>query len=342
MTTRTHTSRTLRHLGAPALVVATTLALSACGGVKTTTGGGGGDASASYPNGNIEMSVGASAGGSSDLISRALSAGMSKELGVSMPVINKPGANGALVAKELKGAAPNGQKIAVQNASLFAITPLAVSEAEVTKVEDFDVVYGVSIDDYVMVTNPRSGLKTLADIKASGKNIKYGTTGVGTGAQLASALTFKTAGINSTPVPFDGGAPNLTAVLGNQVDASTLQVGEAVENIRSGKLVPLAVFSAERVTYLPEVKTAKEQGFDVQVQQYRFITTPKGAPQNVKDTLVDAAKKTYATDAYKKFNEDNNLTPMEISGQEVVTKLTEDAARYKGLVEQYGIDMKSK
>ncbi|WP_307781276.1 Bug family tripartite tricarboxylate transporter substrate binding protein [Agilicoccus flavus] len=246
----------LRTVGALAV---TSLALSACGGVKTSTGGGGGDASATYPSGNIEMSVGASAGGSSDLISRALSTGMGKELGVSMPVINKPGANGALVAKELKGAKPDGSKIAVQNASLFAITPLAVSEAEVTKIEDFDVIYGVSIDDYVMVTNPKSGYKTLADVKAAGKNIKYGTTGVGTGAQLASALTFKTAGVNATPVPFDGGAPNLTAVLGNQVDASTLQVGEAVENIKSGKLVPLAVFSGKRVTYLPEVKTARSR-----------------------------------------------------------------------------------
>lgn len=330
--------RALRTAG---IVAASSLALSACGGVKTSSGSGGGDGS-EYPTKNIEMSVGASAGGSSDLISRALSAGMGKELGVSMPVINKPGANGALVAKELAGAPADGYKIAVQNASLFAITPLAVSEAEATKIDSFDVVQGVSVDDYVMVTNPQSGFKSIADLKSSGKNIKYGTTGVGTGAQLSSALTFKSADINATAVPFDGGAPNLTAVLGNQVDASTMQIGEAIENINSGKLVPLAVFSPERISYLPDVKTAKEQGFDVQVQQYRFITTPKGTPQNVKDKLTEAAKATYATEDYKKFNEQNSLTPMEISGEEVVAKLTADAQRYKSLTEKFGIDLKAK
>lgn len=335
------TTRTRQALRTAGVLAAASLALSACGGVKTTTGGGGGgDQTASYPTGNIEMSVGASAGGSSDLISRALSAGMSKDLGVSMPVLNKPGANGALVAKELMSANPDGYKIAVQNASLFAITPLAVSEAEAIAVDDFDIVHGVSIDDYVMVTNPKSGFKTLADVKAANRPIRYGTTGVGTGAQLASALTFKTAGVNATAVPFDGGAPNLTAVLGNQVDASTLQIGEAIENIRSGKLVPLAVFSEQRIGYLPDVPTAKEQDIDVQVQQYRFLTTPKGAPQEVEDRLTKAAQATFATEEYKKFNEENSLTPMEVPGAEVVSKLNADKERYAQLVQQHGVDMK--
>lgn len=337
------TTRTRQALRAAGLLAAASLALSACGGVKTTTGGGGGGGNtAGYPTGNIEMSVGASAGGSSDLISRALSAGMSKDLGVSMPVLNKPGANGALVAKELMGAKPDGYKIAVQNASLFAITPLAVSEAEAIKVDDFDILQGVSIDDYVMVTNPKSGFNSLDDIKAANRAIRYGTTGVGTGAQLASALTFKTAKVDATAVPFDGGAPNLTAVLGNQVDASTIQIGEAIENIRSGKLKALAVFSDQRIGYLQDVPTAKEQGIDVQVQQYRFLTTPKGAPQEVKDRLIQAAKATFATAEYKKFNEENSLTPMEVPGEEVVTRLNADTKRYADLVQQYGIDMKSK
>ena len=184
--------------------------LSACGGVKTTSTGGEGK----YPTGNIQMSVGASPGGSTDLITRAIAEGLGKELGVSVPVVNKPGANGALNAKELQSAKPDGYKIAVQNASLFTITPLAVSAAEAVKVDDFDLITGISQDDYVLAAPAGSGYKTIADLKKSGKNIKYGTTGVGTGAQLASALTFKVAGIPSTDVPFDGGAPAMTALLG--------------------------------------------------------------------------------------------------------------------------------
>ncbi|GAA3699455.1 tripartite tricarboxylate transporter substrate binding protein [Nonomuraea antimicrobica] len=315
---------------------AAAIALTACGGVKTTSSGGGdGD----YPSGNIEFSVGASAGGSTDLITRALAQGMGKQLGVSAPVLNKPGANGALNAKELQSAKPDGYKIAVQNASLFTITPLTVSPAEATKIDSFDVITGVSRDDYVMATNTRSGYTSIEDMKKAGKTIRYGTTGVGTGAQLASALTFKTAGIEATAVPFDGGAPNLTALLGNQVDVSTMQIGEAIENIEAGKLVPLAVFSEQRIPYLPDVKTAKEQGFDVLVTQYRFLTAPKGTPESVKAKLLDVARKTFATPEYKKFNEDNSLTPMEVSPQEVLTALRNDATTYQAQLGKFGISL---
>ncbi len=100
-------------------------------------------------------------------------------------MINKEGANGALAANEVKSAENDGSTISVQNASLFAITPLAVSEDEVTSIDDFDVVYGVSRDDYVMVTNPKSGYKTIDDLKAAGKKISYATTGVGTAPSSA-------------------------------------------------------------------------------------------------------------------------------------------------------------
>lgn len=321
-----------------ALAGASVLALTACGGVQTSTGGGGGD-DASYPSGTVEMYVGASAGGSSDLISRAVSKGLSDALGGTFAVINREGANGALAAAEIKDAKNDGSVIGIQNASLFAITPLAVKESEVTSIDDVEVVGGVSRDDYVLVTSPKSGLKDLDDIKGASKTLTYATTGVGTGAQLSCALTFETAGATSKPVPFDGGAPALTAVLGGQVDTACLQIGEAVENIESGKLTPVTVFAPERIEYLKDVPTAKEQGLDVEVFQYRFMTVPKGTPQDVKDTIAKGMKDTFATDAYKKFNEQNSLTPMEVSGEEVTTQLEADKKRYAELVEKYDLDL---
>lgn len=313
--------------------------LSACGGVKTTSTGGD---EGKYPTGNIQMSVGASPGGSTDLITRAIAEGLGKELGVSVPVVNKPGANGALNAKELQSAKADGYKIAVQNASLFTITPLAVSAAEAVKVDDFDLITGISQDDYMLAAPAGSGYKNIADLKKAGKNIKYGTTGVGTGAQLATALTFKVAGIPSTDVPFDGGAPAMTALLGSQVDVATFQIGEGIENVKAGKLVPLAVFSAERIKFLPDVPTAKEQGYDVVVSQYRFLTAPKGTPEDVKTKLAEAAKTTFGTEAYKKFNEANFLTPIEVAPDEIGKILDEASTKYKAQIDQYGIQLGAK
>jgi tripartite-type tricarboxylate transporter receptor subunit TctC len=330
--------RTARVRAGLAAVAITGLFVTACGGVESSSGRGGDD-TADYPSGTVEMLVGASAGGSSDLISRAVSKGLSDDLKASFPVINKPGANGALAAAEVAKAAPDGSTIAIQNASLFTITPLAVAENEATSIEDFDVVHGVSRDDYVMVTNPKSGFKTLDDIKNAKEKVTFGTTGVGTGSQLSCTLLFESTGAESEAVPFDGGAPALTALLGNQVDTACLQVGEAIENIQSAKLVPLTVFGPERIEYLPDTQTAKEQGLEVEVTQYRFMTVPKGTPQNVKDALVKGLKATFATQEYKDFNKQNSLTPMEIEGAEVVTQLQNDQKRYADLVEQHKITL---
>jgi tripartite-type tricarboxylate transporter receptor subunit TctC len=318
------------------LTTTAALALTACGGVDTTTGG---DDGGEYPSGAVEMYVGADPGGSSDLISRAVATGLSDELGETFSVINKPGSNGALAAAEVTKAEPDGSIIAIQNASLFAITPLAVSEDEVTDIGDFEVVQGVSRDDYVMVTNPDSGIASVDDLKAAKGKVTYGTTGVGTGSQLSCALLVGSAGAQGEAVPFDGGAPALTAVLGGQVDTACLQIGEAIENIEAGKIVPLTVFGSERVEYLPDVPTAQEQGLDVEVVQYRFMTVPKGTPQDVKDTIVEAMQATFETEEYQSFNEDNSLTPMEISGEEVVTQLEADKERYAALVEEFGINL---
>lgn len=329
---RHHTTRLALVVGAAAL------ALTACDGVSTSTGGGGGDGE-DYPSGTVEMLVGASAGGSSDLISRAVSQGLSDSLGGTFPVINREGANGAIAAAEVAGAEPDGSTIAIQNASLFAITPLAVSEDEVTSIDDFDVVHGISRDDYVMVTTAGGTYADLDAIKAATETVTYGTTGVGTGAQVSCALLLGSAGVQGEAVPFDGGAPALTAVLGGQVDTACLQVGEAVENIQSGKLVPLTVFSPERIEYLPDVPTAQEQGLDVEVAQYRFLTVPEGTPDDVKDALVEGLQATFESEDYQAFNEQNSLTPMEIPGDEVVAQLEADKTRYAELVEEYGIDL---
>ena len=334
----TNAFRRPRLSAALAATAAAGLVLTACGGVQTSTGAGSGGGN--YPNGTVEMYVGASPGGSSDLISRAVSKGLNDNLHASFPVINREGANGALAAAEVSKAKPDGSTIAIQNASLFAITPLAVSPDEVTNIDDFDVVYGVSRDDYVLVTNPASGFKTLKDLENANRVARYGTTGVGTGAQLAAALLFKSTNVESQAVPFDGGAPALAAVLGNQIDVASLQVGEAIENIQSGKLVPLSVFGPERIEYLPNVPTAKEQGLDVEVAQYRFMTVPKGTPKEVQDKLIEGMQATFKTEDYKAFNKQNSLTPMEQPGGEVLAQLQADQKRYADMVKQYSISLR--
>jgi tripartite-type tricarboxylate transporter receptor subunit TctC len=312
------------------------LTLTACG---SNLDGGSGDG-ADFPGGDpVTIYVGQDPGGSTDLIARALADTVSDDLGVAVTVENKPGANGALAAKELAGKEPNGHTLMIYNGSLAYITPLAVPEDEALDIADYEIVTGISQDDYVLVSAPSSGLKTIDDLEKAGKAIKYGTTGVGTGSQLSQALLFAQTGIEATAVPFDGGSPTLTAVLGGQVDVGAIQLGEAVEQIEAGELTPIVTFAEERPSYLPDTPTAVEEGYDVPVQQSRAVFAPKGTPKEVLDRLRGSFQKAFGTDAYKKFNEDNQLTPNEVDGTELRSQWTDNLDKYRAVVEEHGIEL---
>jgi tripartite-type tricarboxylate transporter receptor subunit TctC len=310
------------------------LSITACGG---NVGGAGAD-SAAFPESPVNVTVGQAAGGSTDLIARALGEGMATDLGQPVTVVNQPGANGALATKEVAGKPADGYELVLLNASLITITPLTVPEEEAVSLDDLEVIKGLSQDDYVLVASADSGFTSLDDIKAAG-NLTYGTTGVGTGSQLAQALLFAEAGIDGTEVPFDSGSPALTAVMGDQVQVATIQLGEAKPQIDAGTVTPILTFSAERNEFLPDVKTATEAGYDIPVSQYRALAAPKGLPEDVKNRLVESVNATLGTEAYQSFNEQNLLTPHEISGEEVTQEWNALRDQYAQLVEENNISL---
>jgi tripartite-type tricarboxylate transporter receptor subunit TctC len=331
--TTNHRSRRWAATGAG---LALALSLAACGG---NVGGGSSSDSAKFPDGPITILVGADPGGSTDLIARAAAKSASDELGVAVTVENKAGANGALAAGELANSDADGQTLGIFNGSLAFITPLAVSDDEAVSIKDYEVVTGLSLDDYVLVTSPKSGFKTVKDLAAAGRPVTFGTTGVGTGSQLSQELLFHQAGIDSTSVPFDGGSPTLTAVLGGQVDVGSIQLGEAIEQIQAGELTPIVTFAKKRPSYLSDTPTAIEAGYDVPVQQARALVAPKGTSSKVISALKAAFRKAFESDAYKKFNEDNQLTPWEVDGDEVVSTWTDNLDKYRSVVDKYKINL---
>lgn len=321
---------------------ATAFALAACGGnlgaesgASDGAAGGGGD----FPSGPVTLHVGQAAGGSTDRIARTTAEGLSAELGVSVPVVNSPGANGALATQEVAGMAPDGQNLILLNASLITITPLALGADQVPSLDDLDVLKGLSQDDYVLVASAESGFTSLDDVKAASGELTMGTTGVGTGSQLSQAILFAQAGIEGSEVPFDSGSPALTAVMGNQVNVATIQLGEAKPQIDGGTVVPIAVFSQERNTYLPDTPTAIEAGYEVPVSQYRAVAAPKGLPEGVRSALIAGIDAAISTEAYTEFNEQNMFTPTGISGEEVVATWNDLATKYRELTDEHAISL---
>lgn len=328
-TRRTTRSTTLVTAGA-----ALALTTSACGGVTSGT------ASADdYPSENIRLTVGQEAGGSTDLIARAVADEAQDALGSSLTVENQPGANGAIATQEVAAQEPDGYELVLLNASLITTTSLVVDEDEEVTLDDLDIVAGLSQDDYIMIANADSEIDTVDDMVEADRTISYGTTGIGTGSQLAQLLLMEEAEISGNEVPFDSGAPALTAVMGDQVEVATVQVGEAMPQIEAGTVKPIVVFSEDRIDYLSDVPTAVEEGYEIPISQYRALALPAGAPDEVIETLREGLEEVFASEDYQQFNEEHFLTPAELDGEEVEEQWTEYAELYAELVEENDIDL---
>lgn len=333
MNTRTR-KLTQRLAGGLALTASFAL-LAGCSGVKTGASGTGDNDS--FPTTAVEFVVGASAGGSTDLLARALAKELEGAFDQTVSVLNLPGANGAVAAGDVLNGTPDGHRMMLVSGSLITITPLFVEESEALTVDDMRVVTGVGREDYVLVANKDSGITSIDDIVSAGRNINYATAGVGTGGQLSQALLYNELGIEATDVPFEGGAPAVTALLGSQVDVASVQVLEAMPHIKSGAFVPIAIFGEERSEFLPDVPTAVEDGHDVVVTQSRFVLVPKETPDETVEVIADGFATAFESEEYQGFLEQSFITPDETDGETAVANLEDDRQRYADAAEAAGL-----
>jgi tripartite-type tricarboxylate transporter receptor subunit TctC len=222
--------------------------------------------------------------------------------------------------------------------SLFAITPLVEDDSDAIDLADMSYVAGVSIEDYVLSVPASSPVKSLDDLIKKG-SVKFGTTGAGTGSQLAQALLFASEDVKASDVPFDGGSELITALLGKQVDVGANQIAEAAPQIKAGKLRPLAVFSAERLESMPDVKTAKEQGYDIVVNQRRWIAAPKDVPEDVLEKMRTSVATAKDDPAFAKFLEDNYVARWDVEPDDVKAEVEAAKQQYADLSERFDVKL---
>jgi tripartite-type tricarboxylate transporter receptor subunit TctC len=311
--------------------------LAACG-VENGSGGSAESGDAGYPKKAIEFTAPSGAGGSTDLITRALAKSAEKPFGQSVVVVNKEGANGAVGGKEVLGSPPDGYKLVLLPQSLFAIGPLLEDDADAIDLADMAYVAGVSVEDYVLSVPAKSPIKSLDDLIEKG-SVKFGTTGAGTGSQLAQALLFASERVKASDVPFDGGAELITALLGSQVDVGANQIAEAAPQIQAGKLRPIAVFAEQRLESLSDVPTAKEQGYDIVVNQRRWLAAPKDVPADVVKKMRESVAAAKDDPAFATFLKDNFVSRWEVEPDAVKAEVEAAKQQYADLAERFGIEL---
>lgn len=276
-------------------------------------------------------------GGSSDMISRAIAQAAGKHLAKPIVVVNKDGANGMVATTENVKTKPDGYTILQGASGLFVTQPYTQKNLGY-KQDDFDFLIGLTNEPILLTVKADSPYKTLEDLIKAAKEknlvIKYSNSGMGGIPQLTPAYLFQLAGVKSQPVPFKGGAPALTAILGGHVDLCASHPGEAIPHIKAGKLRALAISSNQRFPDLPDVPTLKEKGFDIDMGVKKFIFAPRGLPDDVKKALTEALQKGSADPEFKKAMADINVMMEPMSGKEVVDYFNAQGPIMKKLIEE--------
>jgi tripartite-type tricarboxylate transporter receptor subunit TctC len=215
-----------------------------------------------YPTQTITFVVAFAPGGVADTVARTIAQKLGERTGHTVVVENRGGAGGNLGAKMVTAAAPDGYTVLVSTTAVPINHTLYKNRGYAT--EDLRVVGIVASTPEAVAAHPSNPAKNFAEFvrNARDKNATYGTAGVGTASYIAAEYFFRQiAKINVVHVPFSGGAPAVTAAIGNHIDLLAVSMPAAVQQIRQGQLRGLGVASPQRASAIPDVPTYAEQGY---------------------------------------------------------------------------------
>ena len=243
-----------------------------------------------WPSKPVTLVVPFPPGGSSDTIARALGAKMQDKLGQPVVIENKGGATGTIGAAQVKRAAPDGYTVLVSSLGPFVIAPHLIKNVPYDAGKDFDLISVLVQAPNVLVVPAASPLKSVADVIAAMKKtpdkMSFASSGNGSSDHLTAELFWLQTGTSGVHVPYKGGGPAMSDLLGAQVEASFQNINAVVPHVAAGKLRALAVTSNQRSPLLPQVPTLAESGVkDVDVYSWQAAAAPKGLPADVKAKL---------------------------------------------------------
>ncbi len=276
-------------------------------------------AAAQYPTRNVSMVVPYAAGGPTDTVARVTAQAMTKPLGQTVIVENRPSAGGILGPEQVKNAKPDGYTILIHHIGM-ATTPALYRNLRFKPLEDFEPIGLINDVPMTIIGKPQLPAKDfkefLAYIKANKDKVSYANAGIGAASHLCGMLFMSAIQTDFLTVPYKGTAPAMNDLLGGQVDFMCDQTTNTTSQIKSGKVKAYAVTSAKRVPSLPDIPTLQElglKGFEVGI--WHGLYAPKGTPKPVIDRLVGALQDALKDETVQKRFADLGATTMPVSQQ---------------------------
>jgi tripartite-type tricarboxylate transporter receptor subunit TctC len=249
-----------------------------------------------YPTKPVTMIVPFPPGGVADIVGRPLAAVMEKTLKQPVVVVNRTGAGGAVGMAAVAKSAPDGYTIlmALSSISIFPVSDRINGKTPAYEMKDFAPIALVTADPTVLVVRADSPYHTLKDFveaaKANPGKINYSSSGVYGTLHVAMEIFANAAGIKLFHVPYQGGGPAVTALLGGQVEALASGPAAAIGQIKGGKMRALAAWSDKRLALLPDLPTFKELGYEAEFYIWAGVFAPAGTPAPIVARLREAVR----------------------------------------------------
>ncbi len=289
-----------------------------------------------YPNRPITIVVAYPPGGSTDLTGRTLGTELSARLGVPVVIDNVGGAGGAIGAQKVANAAPDGYTLLVGANNEVAINKL-VTGAVRYDLKDFTAIGMIASQPLVLVTTPKSGVKTTEEfinlVKQNPGKYSYGSSGVGTSLHLAGEMVKQQAGLFMTHIPYRGVAPLTNDLVGNSLDFGVFVLSSGLSHIRSGRVIALGTTGAKRSSVTPDIPALAEnpklKGLDIGV--WFVLMGPAKLPEAVQARLKKALDETLLSPDFRKKMEASSST-VAAPGGDVNRFLASEVAKYQKIV----------
>jgi tripartite-type tricarboxylate transporter receptor subunit TctC len=296
----------------------------------------------SYPSKPVTMIVPFPPGGVADIVGRPLASQMEKTLKQPVVVVNRTGAGGAVGMASVAKAAPDGYTIlmALSSISIFPVSDRINGKTPSYEMKDFAPIALITADPTVLVVSADSPWKNLKEFVESAKaypgKINYSSSGVYGTLHVAMEIFANAAGVKLFHVPYQGGGPALTALLGGQVHALASGPAPAVGQIKAGKMRALASWGTERLPLMPEVPTFKELGYDAEFYIWSGVFAPAAIPTPVLDRLRAAVREAANSAEFKGAMEKVQTPVSYLDAPAFRTYWERDAARLKVALEKIG------
>jgi tripartite-type tricarboxylate transporter receptor subunit TctC len=295
-------------------------------------------AQAAYPDKPVTILVPFVAGGSSDIVARAIGSKLNETLGQSIVIENRPGANGSLAAAALAKTRPDGYTLLVGSIGVFAINPALYKNLGYEPRRDFDLLTLAVRTPNVLVANPKFPASTVAELiaylKKNPEKVSFASSGAGSSDHLSAVLFWQKTGTSGIHVPYRGGAAAMNDLIGGHADVSFQNLGAAASHVRQGSLKILGVTSEKRHPVFPDAPTLGEAGVEgLVVYSWQAVAAPKGLPPEASAKLAPALVAALKDPGVSKRLDDIGFEVVASSSSEFASFLDAELARWKSVVE---------